>query len=69
MSIDIETDDFSSLVEACLIQVLASNEWLERRILASLGEPTSMEALLRVLVDRGMSGPLESHARVLSSED
>ena len=33
MSIDNDRDNFSSLVEACLVQMLASNEWLERRIL------------------------------------
>ena len=33
MSMDIDRDTLSLLVEACLVQVLASNEWLESRIL------------------------------------
>ena len=68
MSMDTDRDNFSLLVEACLVQVLASNEWLESRILALSVDQLAVDSVVRVLVDRGMPGALESHAWVLSSE-
>src|SRR5215471_10931682 len=34
MSIGVDKDKISGLLEGCLVQVLASNEWLEGRVLS-----------------------------------